>query len=451
MEQQTQIAEQPQITEQPQPLKKVRMKQRPGFETRSMRWVYRILYPYFHCRVTLTDKLMESTEPVVFIANHYNVFGPPSFVLSMPFVSSIWLNEELISEESALENLRPTLRKMFPFVGRRAQDWLCRKAAWLASHVLTRFGAIPVDRKKPSKLISTMRQSIQTLEAGRNLLIFPEIGLPQYSLTSVTPFFPGFATLGRLYYRKTGKILRFCPCYIDEQHHRIRLGKMVAYNPEAEDINQEAERVSDELNLRIREMAAESRGLEKKKEKENSTPVRRTILFFCNLLRFLLLIPLLTMLGLPNPRMIVVFYLISQGLRILFNAVCSTTYSSSNRLSFLLSHAIGLVTDISVLGYLTALNPRIRWLLFGMILNGAVILVSNVRELIRSRRCAGVNYFDTLSANLVLVVCLQQLLRIRLNPLALGALLAAALVFLAMSAGFAVAFNLRIWREEQEE
>ena len=46
---------------------------------------------------------------------------------------------------------------------------------------------------------------------------------------------------------------------------------------------------------------------------------------------------------------------------------------------------------------------------------------------------------------------LQQLLRIRLNPLVLGALLAAALVFLAMSAGFAVAFNLRIWREEQEE
>ena len=72
------------------------MKQRPGFETRSMRWVYRILYPYFHCRVTLTDELMESTEPVVFIANHYNIFGPPSFVLSMPFVSSIWLNEELI-------------------------------------------------------------------------------------------------------------------------------------------------------------------------------------------------------------------------------------------------------------------------------------------------------------------------------------------------------------------
>ncbi len=436
--------------EQIQPLKKVKMKHRPGFETRSMRWVYRILYPYFHCRVAMTEELKESTEPVVFIANHYNIFGPPSFVISMPFVSNIWINEELISEESALENLTPTMKKMFPFLGRRQQDWLCRKAAWLVSHVLFRFGAIPVDRNKPSKLISTMRQSIQALEAGRNLLIFPEIGLPEYSLPSVTPFFPGFATLGRLYHRKTGKILRFCPCYIDEQHHRIRMGNMVCYQPDAPDINAEAERVSDELNARIRQMAAESRGLEKRKEREKSTPVRRTILFFCNLLRFLLLIPLLTMLGLPNPPLILVFYLVSQGLRILFNAVTSMTYSSSNRFSSLLSHGIGVVTDISVLAYLTGLNPRLSWLLYALILNAAVLLISSIRSAFLWHRCAGVNYFDTLSANLMLVICLQQLLAIPLNGLVLGVVVLAAMVFLAFSAGFCVAFNLRIDREERE-
>lgn len=436
--------------EQIQPMKKVKMKNRPGFETRCMRWVYRILYPYFHCRVTMTEELTESTEPVVFIANHYDIFGPPSFVLSMPFVASIWINEELISEESALENLTPTLRRLFPFLSRRMQDWLCRKAAWLSCHVLTRFGAIPVDRNRPSKLVSTMRQSILALEEGRNLLIFPEIGLPEYSLTSVTPFFPGFAMLGHLYYRKTGKNLRFCPCYIDEQHHRIRTGEMTVCNPDAPDVTAEAERVSGELNEKIREMAAESRGLEKEKERENSSPVRRTILFFCNLLRFLLLIPLLTMLGLPNPPLILVFYLISQGLRITFNAVASMTYLSSNRFSSLLSRGIGVVTDISVLAYLTAVNPRMNWLLYTLILNAAVFLISNIRSAVLWQRCAGINYFDTLSANLVLVVCLQQLLAIRLNGLVLGVIVMAAMIFLAFSAGFCVAFNLRIDREEQQ-
>ena len=83
-------------------------------------------------------------------------------------------------------------------------DWICRKIAAFIVYVLRQFGVIPVDRSQPSKLISTMRQSIAALEEGHNLLIFPETGIPEYSLTSVTPFYSGFAMLGRLYYRKTG-------------------------------------------------------------------------------------------------------------------------------------------------------------------------------------------------------------------------------------------------------
>ena len=290
-----------------------------------------------------------------------------------------------------------------------------------------------MNRNQPSTLISTMRQSIAALEEGHHLLIFPETGLPEYSLTSVTPFYPGFAMLGRLYSRKTGRILRFCPCYVDEQHHRIRIGEMVAYDPEA-DPAKETERVSEELNRRIRSMAAENRGL----EKEQSTPVRRTILFFCNLIRFLLLIPLITMLSLPNPAMILMFYIISEGLRILFNAVCST-YASSNRLSFLFSHGVGVLTDISMMAYLTAGQFRLRWILYALILNGTVILLSNLRAFGRYRR----------SANLLFVLSLQQLLQIRLTRVVLGVLSLAALISLAFSTGFALAFNARIGREEK--
>jgi hypothetical protein len=86
-----------------QPFRRLKVKNRPGFETRTMRWVYRILYPYFHCRVSIPRELQESGEPVVFIANHYNVFGPVSMVLSLPFVSRAWINEELIREDTAVE------------------------------------------------------------------------------------------------------------------------------------------------------------------------------------------------------------------------------------------------------------------------------------------------------------------------------------------------------------
>ena len=57
---------------------------------------------------------------------------------------------------------------------------------------------------------------------------------------------------------------------------------------------------------------------------------------------------------------------------------------------------------------------------------------------------AGMNYFDTLSGNLICVICLQQLFRIPLNRMIVGILLLAACVFLALSASFSIVFNLRI-------
>ena len=425
------------------PMRELRYRERPGFDTRAMRWVYRILYPYFHCRVKLPEELKESGEPVAFIANHYNVFGPVSFILSMPVVAHAWINTELVQEDKAAEAFRPGLVKMLPFVRGKAMDSLCRKVAGLASRVLHRFGVIPVDRNNPSTMISTMRESIRSLEAGNNLVIFPETGLPEYSLTSVTPFFSGFATLGRLYARKTGKALRFCPCYIDEQHHLIRLGECVSWNPESEDPREETERISDTLNGTIREMAAESRGV----EKEKSTPVRQTILFFCNLLRLVLMIPLLTMLGIPNPGMILLFYGLIQGLRLIFNVVCST-YASSNRMNFLLSHALDLVTDLSTLLYLNAAGGRLGRLALALAINGIVILLSNMWAFIRHRRCAGVNYFDTLASNLLCVICLAWLTRVPLTGLVRRVMELSAIFILGCSAVFAVMLNLRIGTEE---
>ena len=427
------------------PMRELKYKERPGFDTRTMRWIYRVLYPFFHCRVNLPAELRDSGEPVVFIGNHYNIFGPFSFILSMPVVARAWINVELVREETAGEALHSGMAKLLPFLGERPRNWLCTKIAHMGCGTLARLGVIPVDRNQPSTLISTMRESLRALEAGQNLVIFPEIGLPEYSLTSVTPFFSGFATLGRLYYRKTGKALRFCPCYIDEQHHQIRIGETVSWNPENPDASAETERVSETLNQRIREMAAENRGV----EKEKSTPVRQTILFFCNLMRILLMIPLLTMLGLPNPRLILLFYVLIQGLRLVFNVVCST-YVSTNRLSFLLSHALDILTDIAVLAYISTGQARIGRLLTVLILNGVIILCSNITALIRFRRCAGVNYFDTLSANLLFLICLLHLMKIPLTGILARMAEIATILVLAFSAGFGVALNLRIGREEHE-
>lgn len=426
-------------------MKTIKLRKRPGFDTFGMRIVYWVLYPFFHCRLVFSPEYPEDDEPMVFVANHYNVFGPVSFILSVPILSSVWVNEEIISPETAAQAFHAGVRALVPFLWEGAVQWICKKLGRWACDLLYRFKAIPVDRNHPARLISTMRQSVSALEKGQNLIIFPETGMPEYSLTSVTPFFSGFATVGSVYYRKTKKLLRFCPCYIDAQHHMIRFGEPVTYQPEDTVIAEESARVSDELNLRIREMAAAS----KQSPREKSTPVRRTIMFFCNLLRLLLLVPLIILLSLPNPHASMILYAISQGLRILFNATVSRSYNASNHFSFLLSHALGLITDICMLAYLYAVHPSLWLLLAAVAANSAICLLSNAVSLFRTHWCAGVNYFDTLSANLICFICFQRILKILLPRLFSGALLLLTYIFLALSAGYTVIYNLRFRKDPE--
>ena len=428
-------------------MKAVKLKNRQGFTTMGMRWVYRFLYFFFHCRLFFpSDWKADDEEPVVFVANHYNVFGPISFILSLPFPTSVWINQYMIDPDQVKKGMMPGIQSALPFLPEKAVDWLCEQLGKLSCRWLVRFGVIPVDRDNPSTLMRTMRQSVAALEEGNNVIIFPETGFPEYSLTSVTPFFSGFATVGAVYHRKTGKDLRFRPCYIDEQHHVIRIGEIVTYRAEGSAITAESERVSDELNDTIRAMAAASHG----EQREKGTPGRRTILFFCNLLRIALLIPLIALLADSDPGNAVIFYTISQCLRVLFNAIFTGSFAASNRGSILFSHALGIITDGCVLVYLWSLQESFGWLLLAVLLNAICILVSNIMTWFRKRRFAGVNYFDTLSANVLCILCLQQLMSIHLSRLVLSALRMAAYIFLGCSAGFSVAFNLRIDSEKDE-
>ncbi len=426
-------------------MKAIKLKNRPGFDTFGMRMIYRALFLFFNCRLVSPGNLPEDGEPVVFVANHYSIFGPVSFIMSVPLISSVWVNEDIITPETAAEAIYPGVRDTVPFLGEKTTRRICGWLGRLACKTLVRFNAIPVNRNNPGRLISTMRQSVSALIEGQNLIIFPETGVPEYSLTSVTPFFSGFATVGSLYYRKTGKPLRFCPCYIDEQHHTIRFGELITYQAEDTSVVEESRRVSDELNLSIQKMAVASR----RSPREKSTPIRGMIICFCNLLRLLILIPLIISLSLSNPQISAILYAVSQGLRILFNTAISRSYTASNHLSFLLSHTLGLITDICMFSYLYSFRPFLHWLLLALAANCLITVGSNIISLVRTRWFAGTNYFDILSANLLCFICFQQILNIALARFFLGHLLILTYIFLALSAGYTVIFNMR-FREKTD-
>ncbi len=386
-------------------MKPIRLRKRIGFTTLGLRLIYYFLYPFFHCRAPLTEELKQSDEPVVFVPNHYNIFGPISFLHSVALNYSTWMSEEIITPETAVKHVEPGIRQFFPFLGDRAIAWLCKRAAFLTCSIQTRFSPIPVDRDRPSTLLTTMRQSIAALNRGESLLIFPETGLPQYSVTSVTPFFPGFATIGQIYYRKTGRNLRFIPCYIDAQHRVIRFGEPVVYQPDRAAAD-ESERVSEELNRRVRSMAAASRG----ETEEKSNPRSRSLLHLCNGARLGLLIPLFLLLTRGEATPAGVLYLAGEALRILFHYIASRSFVSTSGLPFLLSRIITCAANTCSVLYLHATRLTSVWLPGAVLLHSmAMLLVPLLSRLFR-HGWAGSTHADRVAAGWLGFFCTLGLL-----------------------------------------
>ena len=105
--------------------------------------------------------------------------------------------------------------------------------AWIMRSV----DSIPVYHDNPRKLMQTFRETINAMEAGDNILLFPENADTsedhRYQKEGVSEFFTGFTMIGQMYYNKTGKCPQFVPLYADKHKRTITFGLPTRYNPEA--------------------------------------------------------------------------------------------------------------------------------------------------------------------------------------------------------------------------
>ena len=131
---------------------------------------------------------------------------------------------------------------------------LARFTGWLSVTVMREMEAIPVYRESPMKLRETFRLSVEALEAGDPLLIFPENPEYKYASEGINPLSPGFVMLGTAYYRKTGKRLRFMPLYANKIQRTITFGQEIVFDPE-KPYAEEQDRIVQEAEQQIRQMA----------------------------------------------------------------------------------------------------------------------------------------------------------------------------------------------------
>lgn len=186
--------------------------------------------------------------PAIFVSNHAGYFAPMILQLYSNLNFVPWVIHEITDPGLSREYLRidfvePVLGLKRPF---------SNLAAGIVSPVcvglMRQIGAIPVYHNS-RRITETVDRTMNELENGKNILIFPEIpGQPLND--SLCRFNTGFVNLARTFYQKYNRLVGFYPVSVNRQRNQITIGDKISYNPESPFLL-EKKRIIDELTENI--------------------------------------------------------------------------------------------------------------------------------------------------------------------------------------------------------
>ena len=228
---------------------------RQGWLTRFLVAVLRRGYPH---RLINTDHIvLDDDNPLVFLGNHAEIYGPIVCILHFPVPIRTWtINMMMFDRKVVTPYLYENTFSKKTFLPVFMRKGLALFLGWLSVHVMRQLENIPVYKDSPLKLRDTLRQSIDALEAGDNLLIFPEAQEGKYQKGGIGRIAPGFVMLAEAYWKKTGKKMRMLPLYANHDVKTITFGEIITYEPE-KGFREEEDRIVEETAAQINRMAEE--------------------------------------------------------------------------------------------------------------------------------------------------------------------------------------------------
>ncbi|MCM1043372.1 MAG: hypothetical protein NC350_04105 [Corallococcus sp.] len=233
-----------------------------------------VIRPFVPAKVRGKNKVDKSGGAVVYVANHYEIYGPVCTILHMPYVRP-WIINRMIDEDAVAEQLVTGVNEVLRIFPQKFRAKLPKKIAPLVLKVLSGVDPIPVYRDNSRDVLKTFKLTVEAMQQGDDILIFPE--KPEegkhYAQEGVDAFYSGFADIGRMYYRASGKIAAFYPMYVDKRNREIVIGDGVKYMPDS-DKREEKIRITDTLNRQMayiaEEQAAKYLAKKSKRRKKNN-------------------------------------------------------------------------------------------------------------------------------------------------------------------------------------
>ncbi|MDI9520379.1 MAG: lysophospholipid acyltransferase family protein [Bacillota bacterium] len=219
-----------------------------------------ILRPFFYSRVIGADKVsLPQDTSVIFTCNHGELWGPIVTNLFIPFSFRPWVIDEIAVPESSSTYLYKNTIKRQKWIPEKLKWPVTRLVSVVLQWIMRSLDSIPVYRDNPRALVNTFRETAAAMEAGDNILIFPEnpndAGQAQagYLREGVGEFFNGFAMTAQIYYQRTGKRALFYPIFADKAKHTLTFGEPTQYDPDNK--GDEKQRIADHLRNEMLRMA----------------------------------------------------------------------------------------------------------------------------------------------------------------------------------------------------
>lgn len=186
----------------------------------------------------------------IVVANHSQMYCPVVTELYFPGDHYMWCTEEMMDHRKVADYTYRDFWSQKP----RAVRWFF----WLLSRLLkpafvsvfSSARLIPVYHDM--RLKTTFRTTIRRLSEGSCIMITPE-NKSHYN-NIINDFQDRFINIAPMYYRSSGKCLRFVPMYLAPELKTMCFGKAVEYCPDRPDAEERA-RIRQELMNSITDIA----------------------------------------------------------------------------------------------------------------------------------------------------------------------------------------------------
>ena len=189
-------------------------------------------------------------EPVIVVENNTQMNGPICCELYYPGDRYTWCAGEMMH----LKDVPAYAYKDFW----SAKPKLLRPFYKLLSYIIAPLSVCVFNNARTigvyhdTRIISTFKQTVQRLQEGSSVVIFPEHSVPYNHI--LCQFQDKFIDIAKLYYKRTKKALAFVPMYIAPTLKKMYIGKPISFCPE-NPMEEERLRICDYLMQEITNIA----------------------------------------------------------------------------------------------------------------------------------------------------------------------------------------------------